>query len=166
MCLCPFARVRARVRVRACVRASVSACTGWCDSNGLQCRVCVRRGAVRALPSHGGGMRYLELGPCRALRPRAWLRFGSTGFKCRARSAAGVTWTCRTPSAPWAPRWFHTSVIDAAGAIYVIGGRGTYTYYKDVWASTDGGARPDLRRRIYGVMGGQGDSASGMLRGT
>ncbi len=38
----------------------------------------------------------------------------------------------------------HTSVIDAAGAIYVIGGVGRYpivfTYYQDVWVSTDRGA--------------------------
>ncbi len=57
--------------------------------------------------------------------------------------AAGVTWTSRTTSAPWAARDGHTSVIDAAGAIYVIGGglesTGS-TYYKDVWVSTDGGA--------------------------
>ncbi len=61
--------------------------------------------------------------------------------------AAGVTWTSRTLAAPWAARQMHTSVIDAAGAIYVIGGRGAgtttcCTYYNDVWASTDG-ARPD-----------------------
>ncbi len=53
--------------------------------------------------------------------------------------AAGVSWASRTPSAPWAARGFHTSVIDAAGAIYVIGGLGS-TYYHDVWVSTDGGA--------------------------
>jgi hypothetical protein len=35
-------------------------------------------------------------------------------------------------------------VVDAAGAIYVIGG-GTY---QDVWASTDGGA--DWTRRCWG----------------
>jgi hypothetical protein len=29
-------------------------------------------------------------------------------------------------------------VIDAAGAIYVIGGY-SGTFYRDVWASTDGG---------------------------
>jgi hypothetical protein len=35
-------------------------------------------------------------------------------------------------------------VVDAAGAIYVIGGQGSgNTYYNDVWVSTDGGARPD-----------------------
>ncbi len=32
-------------------------------------------------------------------------------------------------------------MIDAAGAIYVIGGwNGNYIYYSDVWKSTDGGA--------------------------
>jgi hypothetical protein len=32
-------------------------------------------------------------------------------------------------------------VVDAAGAIYVIGGfGGGTTFYQDVWASTDGGA--------------------------
>ncbi len=36
-------------------------------------------------------------------------------------------------------------MVDAAGAIYVIGGcnDGSSTFYKDVWISTDGGARPD-----------------------
>ncbi len=65
---------------------------------------------------------------------------------CRARFAAGVTWTCRTASAPWAARHSHTSVIDAAGAIYVIGGTdGTFSPdLQDVWASTDGGARAGL----------------------
>jgi hypothetical protein len=55
---------------------------------------------------------------------------------------AGVTWTCRTANAPWAARTQHTSVVDAAGAIYVIGGYG-YNVFQDVWVSTDGGARPD-----------------------
>jgi hypothetical protein len=31
-------------------------------------------------------------------------------------------------------------VIDAAGAIYVIGGLGDGGYLQDVWVSTDGGA--------------------------
>ena len=58
-----------------------------------------------------------------------------------ARSAAGITWTSRTLAAGWAARSYHTSVVDAAGAIYVLGGRvGTTGYYKDVWVSTDGGA--------------------------
>ena len=65
-------------------------------------------------------------------------------------SAAGITWTSRTLAAQWAARYQHTSVVDAAGAIYVIGGLGTYSsglaYYNDVWVSTDGGARAGLRR--------------------
>ena len=36
-------------------------------------------------------------------------------------------------------------MVDAAGAIYVIGGfGGGSTRYNDVWASTDGGARAGL----------------------
>ncbi len=55
--------------------------------------------------------------------------------------AAGVTWTSRTTNALWAVRYGHTTVVDAAGAIYVFGGAvGTSTYVNDVWASTDGGA--------------------------
>jgi hypothetical protein len=53
--------------------------------------------------------------------------------------AAGATWTLRTTRAQWAVRVGHTTVIDAAGAIYVIGGRDGTTYYKDVWVSADGG---------------------------
>jgi hypothetical protein len=46
--------------------------------------------------------------------------------------------------AGWAARSHHTSVVDAAGAIYVIGGNDGTTRYQDVWASTDGGARAGL----------------------
>ncbi len=56
-------------------------------------------------------------------------------------------------------------MIDAAGAIYVIGGTnyGTYgTSYPDVWASTDGGARPDYAKA---VVGGTGWVLTGVLRG-
>jgi hypothetical protein len=56
-------------------------------------------------------------------------------------------------TAPWAARKGHTTVIDAAGAIYVIGGSGG-TYYNDVWASTDGGARPDSVGWWGGTLGG------------
>ncbi len=59
--------------------------------------------------------------------------------------AAGAMWRCRMMTAPWAARWGHTTVIDAAGAIYVIGGNGRGgTDYNDVWASTDGGAQAEL----------------------
>jgi hypothetical protein len=71
--------------------------------------------------------------------------------------AAGVTWTCRTLTAGWAARGYHTSVIDAAGAIYVIGGydgvSGTFFNYQDVWVSTNGGARAGLRKRGGGSVG-------------
>ncbi len=52
-------------------------------------------------------------------------------------------------------------MIDAAGAIYVIGGFDGTTYYNDVWASTDGGARAGLSPgwsrgtpRVLGVLVG------------
>ncbi len=42
-------------------------------------------------------------------------------------------------------------MVDAAGAIYVIGGDGGGgTYLNDVYASTDGGARPDSGRGWVG----------------
>ncbi len=57
-------------------------------------------------------------------------------------------------------------MIDAAGAIYVISGTGTINtaYFNNVWASTDGGARPDS------VQGGGGGGTTpggtrGVLRG-
>jgi hypothetical protein len=56
-------------------------------------------------------------------------------------------------------------VVDAAGAIYVIGGQGSgSTYYKDVWASTDGGALPDSVKGVHyrGYFGG----TQGVLGGT
>ena len=68
--------------------------------------------------------------------------------------AAGATWTNPTSSAPWAARAGHTSVIDAAGAIYVIGGYDGGINYRDVWVSTGGGARPDSERVLQGVLKG------------
>ena len=48
-----------------------------------------------------------------------------------------------TEHAPWAAREGHTSVIDATGAIYVLGGMGSraagFKDLNDVWRSTDGG---------------------------
>ncbi len=90
-----------------------------------------------ALLWHGGDVRYQLLGLSRA-GGRVRVAFVPSAG---SRVAAGVTWTSRTTSAPWGVRAWHTSVIDAAGAIYVIGGQdgGTF-YYQDVWVSTDGGA--------------------------
>ncbi len=66
-----------------------------------------------------------------------------------------MTWELVIASAPWAARYSHTSVIDAAGAIYVIGGNGIGTYYHDVWVSTDGGARAGFGLGLYeGTLGG------------
>ncbi len=51
-------------------------------------------------------------------------------------------------------------MVDAAGAIYVIGGGNSYgrQYFQDVWASTDGGSRPDSvgdgQRGVLGYTGG------------
>ncbi len=71
-------------------------------------------------------------------------RAAARAFVGSRASAAGAMWRCRTASAPWAGRQGHTTVVDAAGAIYVIGGVGfSGAYLNDVWASTDGGARPD-----------------------
>ncbi len=91
-------------------------------------------------------------GPCVCAHAyaRAWLRFGATGRLSRA-FAAGRTFSSRTLKAGWAARAYHTSVIDAAVAIYVLGGYvGSPSVYNDVWVSTDGGARPDS------VKGGRG----------
>ncbi len=73
-------------------------------------------------------------------------------------------WRCRTASAPWAGRSGHTTVIDAAGAIYVIGGEGfNGIQFNDVWVSTDGGARPDS---VRGVVGGTGWVLKGVTQGS
>ncbi len=74
-----------------------------------------------------------------------------------------MTWTCRTASAQWAGRYQHTSVVDAAGAIYVLGGYDS-TDYQDVWASTDGGPRPDSVGGgvVGGTLGGYSGATSGV----
>jgi hypothetical protein len=66
-------------------------------------------------------------------------------------------------SAPWAARQGHTSVVDAAGTIYVIGGTNGTTFFQDVWASTDGGVRPDL---VRGWSGGTGWVLQGVIGGS
>ncbi len=63
-------------------------------------------------------------------------------------------------------------MIDAAGAIYVIGGEGDGTWYQDVWVSTDGGARPDLNTGVLegvhqeGYSGDTAGALEGCSRGT
>ncbi len=41
-------------------------------------------------------------------------------------------------AAAWGRRFDHTTVIDATGTIYVLGGNGT-AYFYDVWRGTAGG---------------------------
>ncbi len=96
--------------------------------------------------------------------------------------AAGLSWTSRTLAAPWAGRVGHASVIDAAGAIYVIGGlggkdpdniySGGTTNFNDVWA--DRGARAGLRQRgsrgvdqvsTHGGTMGYSGALQGVLQG-
>jgi hypothetical protein len=139
-----FGHVWAVVRVRAC------ACV--CGTT-----VCVRLGAEWALWGHA------VLIARSATAARARLRSGATGFRCRARSAAGRTFSSRTLKAEWAARFYLSSVVDANGTIYVIGGGGT-TVYNDVWASTDGGARAGLGQG--GVVGGTSGHEGWVLRGT
>ena len=91
------------------------------------------------------------------------MRFGAIGRVSRA-SAAGITWTSRTLKAEWAARDAHTSVIGAAGAIYVIGGKGGNAVFNDVWVSTDGGA-DRARGRSAGTRG-YGWGTHGTSRGT
>ena len=83
-----------------------------------------------------------------------------------ARAAAGVSWTSRTTSAPWAARALHTSVIDAAGAIYIIGGQGSTGALKDVYVSADGGAGR-TRAVLWGTRGALGHAlgSRGVLGG-
>jgi hypothetical protein len=85
--------------------------------------------------------------------------------------AAGKTWVSRTDTAPWGPRWGHTSVVDAAGAIYVLGGEddgaSSTAFKNDVYVSIDGGARTRLARVLWGTTGysGAGRGTTGVLWG-
>jgi hypothetical protein len=66
--------------------------------------------------------------------------------------------------APWAARQAHTSVVDAAGAIYVIGGESySGTLFNDVYNSTDGG---QFRRGVDAVPTRYGGFLTGFPRGT
>jgi hypothetical protein len=62
------------------------------------------------------------------------------------RCAAGVTWSLVTSDALWAARHMHTTVIDAAGAMYLIGGlsyekkNNSFYNINDVWVSANKGA--------------------------
>jgi hypothetical protein len=103
-------------------------------------------------------------------------RDGAAGHVCvcacqraLADVVAGATWTRVIASARWAARYLHTTVINAAGAIYVIGGSSSSAYLNDVWVSTDAGADgagallAGLLVRTVGVLAGV---LQGYCRGT
>jgi hypothetical protein len=119
--------------VFACVCVCVCMCACACFKTVRVCLVWALCGIYSSARGVGGRARVVAFG---AHRP------GSPAL------AAGLSWTSRTASAPWSPRFSHTSVIDAAGAIYVIGGTNGNAIYQDVWS--DGGARPDC---VTGVGG-------------
>jgi hypothetical protein len=52
-------------------------------------------------------------------------------------STDGVNWTQVTPSAPWAPRGWHSATVFN-GQMWVMAGLGGNSYLNDVWASSDG----------------------------
>ncbi len=68
------------------------------------------------------------------------------------RRAAGASWGLVTSNAPWGTRVGHTTVIDAAGNIYLMGGSdGSQQdiWKNDVWMGTNKGAN-----RTRGVLEG------------
>ncbi len=71
-------------------------------------------------------------------------------------------------TAQWAARYGHSTVIDAAGAIYVIGGTNNTNFFNDVSVSTDGGALPNSAggRGVHqgGTMGGGRGGTGGTQR--
>jgi hypothetical protein len=139
ICICGRISVRERVCAYACVCPGLYARACICSCNSaFSCEcVCARLAAVRALPC---GPAIFIARPATRARPTRVCCVGVIGrFAC---VHAGATWTSRTTSAQWAARYGHTSLIDAAGAIYVIGGYSGVgsTYFQDVWVSTDGGA--------------------------
>jgi hypothetical protein len=150
LCACACISVRACVCARVCVCVGVRACVRACVPQRCAGTLVARRGRAVFIAQ----LR-------RADGPGCVFAFGVI-----VRSpalAAGATWTLVIASAPWAARGGHTSVVDAAGAIYVIGGGGfTDTRYDDVWISTDGG--PDRARAGY--SGGTGWVLLGYYRGT
>jgi hypothetical protein len=121
-------------------------------------RLCV---PVCVCVCHGGARRSFIAEQRRAAGPRVRHAVVIGWF---ARVAAGVTWTSRTTSALWAGRDLHTTVIDAAGAIYVIGGVAGSTYYNDVYVSRDGGADRTRAGVLERALGGS--TTRGCYRGS
>ena len=75
--------------------------------------------------------------------------------------ATGVTWSLVTSNAPWAARCMHTTVIDAAGTMYLIGGQSYTGYLNDVWSSANKG----VNRTQRGTQGSTHKGTLVILRG-
>jgi hypothetical protein len=179
--LCAFVCVRPGcVGVCPCTRAFVSAHVGVFlhFHRIVSLRVCVFDVCVRRVCAlrRCAGPLVARRGPVLIARP-ATRAAACACFRLCHRPvpralAAGATWRLVIASAPWAARGFHKSVVDAAGAIYVIGGGkdDDTTRYKDVWASTDGGARTGLGRGggrggvLGGYSGGYDKGTTGLMQ--
>ena len=72
-----------------------------------------------------------------------------------------MTWSLVTSNAPWAARSAHTTVIDAAGTMFLIGGQGDTGFLNDVWSSADKGAN----RTQGGVLKGYSKGTQRVLQG-
>ena len=64
-------------------------------------------------------------------------------------------------NAPWAGRYMPTTVIDAAGTMYLIGGQGDTGSLNDVWSSANKGAN----RTRGGTQGSTHEGTLVILRG-
>ncbi len=155
-------RVCVRVRVRVCLCAPLGPSVCACVHS-----VCKR--TVRACASRPHAPSHRTAATCginRSARSARWRPRARGCVRCHRpgsrASAAGITWAYLSPYAVYG-RQGHTSVVDAAGAIYVIGGvgisQGIGVYYNEVLARPDGGAGPGP-----GAVGGGGYS-TGYLRG-
>ncbi len=167
--------LRVRVSVQTCVCVRVRVCLAVPSAkhrfaHALRVHACA---TVARSPRRCAGAVEARRGPAVLIARLCVRGCGSAPFGRLSRaSAAGITWTSRTTSALWAARYSHTSVVGAAGAIYVIGGSdaGGGTFYQDVWASTDGGARTDsmggvVKEYNKKVLRGYYGDTTGVLRG-
>jgi hypothetical protein len=59
--------------------------------------------------------------------------------------AAGATWGRVTNYVLWEARSGHTTVIDAAGIMYLMGGFNGTSFFNDMWISTNKGAATVMR---------------------
>jgi hypothetical protein len=118
----------------------VSGAFGTCAA--LRVRACVRVHACLRVPRRFVGTLSGTAGICGIYSAAAAGEWPSVPLRWSSvrRRRAGGTWTCVNQNAPWKARSGHTSVIDATGAIYVIGGTAKGEFFNDLWVSTDRGA--------------------------